>query len=717
MNRRQCSVALWACLTLIIQFACSSTSSLSAGPQMKDQLQNQNNTSAPNDPYLWLEDVEGESALKWVRERNQRSTVPLESRPEYKKMEAEIRKILLAKDRIPSVMYESGHVYNFWQDEKHVRGIWRRMPLKAFQKQSTQWEILIDLDQLAREENENWVWQGANFLHPHAKRAMITLSRGGKDAAVEREWDLRTRAFVKDGFVVPEAKSNVDWMNENALLVATEMGPNSMTKAGYPRQVRLWTRGQSLAQSKLLLEVGENDMSAYAWTRVTSKGTYHFVSRVINFWESRIFLLGADQSLIPLPIPQDVDVQGVHDHFAYMILRSAWQTKSRTFPQGSLVSIDLDQLSAEPQLMLEPTARMSPTSTLSTRDAVFVQTIDNVKGGAFRLSRVDNSWKAEPTTFPTEGDLSLMSSDSKDNVVLALYESFLTPPQLLLGQDGNGKFDVQVLRTIPERFRGQDLVSEQREAVSADGTRIPYFIVRHKNTKMDGQTPTILYGYGGFEVSMTPFYLGATGKIWLEEGGAWVLANIRGGGEFGPRWHQAALLKNRQKAFDDFIAISEDLIHHKVTSPSKLAIMGGSNGGLLVGATFTQRPDLFRAVVCQVPLLDMLRYHKLLAGHSWMAEYGDPDDPEMAQVIQRYSPYQNVTKDKSYPTVFFMTSTKDDRVHPGHARKMAARMEEFGHKFEYYENIEGGHGAAANLEQRIHFQALTYTFLRRELGL
>lgn len=690
---------------------------LVAGCATSSKGSNQEKLMAENDPYLWLEDVEGEKSLAWVRERNERTTSALEARADYKKLDKDIRRILLAKDRIPSVRYQGGWVYNFWQDDKNVRGLWRRMPLAMYTSKSDKWETLLDLDQLAKNENENWVWEHSMCLPPGDGRCLLSLSRGGKDASVIREFDISSRTFVNGGFEVPEAKSSVSWFDKDTVFVGTDFGPGSMSKSGYPRQVRIWKRGEPLSSAKMIFEATEADMAAGGWTSFSPHGTYRLVTRTVSFWESQTHLLKDDLTLSRIPFPDDANILGVHQNYAYASLRTDWKTAAHTFVAGSLVALDLDDLSAAPNLMFEPTEKIAIDGTIDTKSAVFVRLVDNVKGRAVRITRSGQTWKVEPTPFPSEGNLDLSSGDSFDDVIFASYESFLTPPAVLVGNARDGKLKIKRARALPARFNANDLISEQLEATSADGTKVPYFVVRHKNAKTDGSTPTVLYGYGGFEVSLTPYYLGSTGKIWAEKGGAWVVANIRGGGEFGPKWHQAALKENRQRAFDDFIAVGEDLVRRKITSPAKLAIMGGSNGGLLVGAALTQRPDLFRAVVCQVPLLDMLRYHKLLAGHSWTAEYGDPDDPKMAEIIRKYSPYQNVNQATTYPTVFFMTSTKDDRVHPGHARKMAARMEEFGHKFEYFENIEGGHGAAANLEQRIRFQALTYTFLRRELGL
>ncbi len=670
------------------------------------------------DPYLWLEEIESDRALEKVRGWNSLAQKELESDPRYKGIESDIRKILLAKDRIPTGTFFGGYLYNFWQDEKNVRGLWRRTTLSEYKKASPKWEVIIDVDDLAKKENENWVWKRADCRAPEYDRCLVHLSRGGKDAVVVKEFDLKTKTFVENGFQLPEAKSSIDWIDKDTVFVGTDFGPGSMTKAGYTRQTRIWKRGQPLEETKVLYEGSEDDVWIGGYSMKTPVGNYSVVERGISFNTHEEFLVDEKGDLKKLPIPLDFIIKTVFQHRLIGILRSDLQSGTRLLKTGSIVAYDLRDFNAAPVLIMEPGERDSIESVVSAKDHVFIQMYSNVKGRLLRASLSQNGeWKIETVKTPDNGDLEISSSDPFSDTLIVNFSSFLVPSSIYSVVDKAGALPkLDKLKSAPARFNAKGLIVEQYETASRDGVMIPYFIIRPKNLKFDGKAPTLLYGYGGFKVSETPFYLNATGKVFSEKGGVFVLANIRGGGEFGPKWHQAALQKNRQKAFDDFIAIAEDLIRRKVTSPQHLGIKGGSNGGLLVGSVFVQRPDLYNAVVCQVPLLDMLRYHKLLAGFSWVDEYGNPDDPSMAEYIKTYSPYQNVIPDKKYPRIFIMTSTKDDRVHPGHARKMAARLEEYKHPFLYYENIEGGHGAAANIEQRIHFSSLEWTYLWKQLG-
>lgn len=654
------------------------------------------------DPHLWLEEVESPEALGWVRKRNEKSLATLTAGRRYAEVESSVRSIVLAKDRVPMPSLAKGWVTNFWQDATHVRGVWRRATVAEYERESPRWETLLDVDALARDEKENWVWKGASGLPPEHDRYLVFLSRGGKDASVVREFDVPTRSFVADGFVLPEAKSRVGWKDADTLLVATDFGPGSLTRSGYPRLLKEWKRGGG--RSEVLAGL-ESDVSVSGSTVFRPEGRWTFLRRSPAFFQTETRLLEADGTRRLLPLPLDASIQGGFQGSLLALLRSPWKGA----PAGSLAAVPLPAAS-EPEVLLAPGPRSSIQDVAVTRSAVYVQLLDDVKGRVVRFRRSGAGWTKEPVDLPDHGSVGFVSSDPFDDRLYLRFESFLVPSTLYV-LDGD---ELRPVKRMPARFSAEGLAVEQREARSQDGTAVPYFVVRRKDAGED--RPTLLYGYGGFEIPLTPSYLGVTGKVWLEAGGAYVLANIRGGGEFGPAWHQAALKERRQNAFDDFIAVAEDLVRRKVTSPRRLGIMGASNGGLLVGATFTQRPDLFGAVVCGVPLLDMTRFHKLLAGHSWVAEYGDPDDPAQGQAIRRWSPYQNVRAGVTYPKVFFVTSTKDDRVHPGHARKMVARMEAQGHDVLYFENIEGGHGAAANLEQRVRRSALEFSFLFRQLA-
>nr|WP_202033760.1 MULTISPECIES: prolyl oligopeptidase family serine peptidase [unclassified Massilia] len=666
------------------------------------------------DPYAWLEDVGGERPLAWVREQNALAEKALGG-PDGEALRARLQAILDARERIPYVSREGGYLYNFWRDADHERGIWRRTTLAEYRKAAPQWETVIDLDALARDEHENWVWAGATCLKPQATRCLVSLSRGGGDAAIVREFDLERRAWVAGGFALPEAKSEVGWIDADTLFVGTDFGPGSMTGSGYPRIVKAWKRGTPLSAATTVFEAQGGDLSASAYKDMTPGFEREFVSRQIDFYSSELFLREGDR-LVKVDKPLDANAYAVRDQIL-MELRSTWQVGGRTWPQGALLAIDFSRFmrgERDFEMLFTPTATTSLEGVTVTRDALLLTVLDKVKNRLVELRHEGGSWQRRDVAAPDVGSLGVWAFDPiESNDYFLTVTGFLTPTTLYLGSVG--KDSRERLKAMPAWFDGARLAVSQFEAKSKDGTMVPYFVVMDRRAKRDGRNPTLLYGYGGFEVSLTPSYSGMDGAGWLESGGVYVLANIRGGGEFGPRWHQAALKEHRQRAFDDFLAVAKDLIKRKITSPRHLGIMGGSNGGLLVGAAMTQRPDLFNAVVCQVPLLDMRRYHKLLAGASWMGEYGDPDDPAQWEFIGKYSPYQNVFKDKHYPPVLFTSSTRDDRVHPGHARKMAALMRDQGHQVLYWENTEGGHAGAANNTQQARMWALTYTFLRKQL--
>ncbi|WP_156648753.1 prolyl oligopeptidase family protein [Massilia sp. Leaf139] len=670
--------------------------------------------TTPPDPHAWLEDVSGERALDWVRAHNAVSEGSLGG-PAHEALRARLQGILDAKERIPYVSKHGDHLYNFWRDAAHERGIWRRTTLDEYRKPAPQWETVLDLDALAKTENENWVWAGAACLQPRGTRCLVSLSRGGGDADVVREFDLETRAFVAGGFALPESKGSVAWIDRDTLFVATDFGPGSMTASGYPRIVKEWKRGTPLQEAKLVFEAAPDDLSASARRDLTPGFERDMVTRQIGFYSSEVFLREGGK-LVRIDKPMDANAYAVRDQLM-IELRSDWQVGGRTWPQGSLLAIDFAAFlrgQRNFEALFTPTSTSSLDGVAVTRNALLLTVLDKVKNRLVELRRDSGEWQRREVDTPGIGTLGVAALDEieSDDYFLSVTD-FLTPTTMYLGQVGSdGR---ERLKAMPAWFDAKPYTVSQFEAKSKDGTLVPYFVVQPRGARLDGKNPTVLYGYGGFEVSLKPAYSGMIGAGWLERGGVYVLANIRGGGEFGPRWHQAALKEQRQKAFDDFLAVAKDLIKRKVTSPRHLGIMGGSNGGLLVGAALTQRPDLFNAVVCQVPLLDMRRYHKLLAGASWMGEYGDPDDPKQWEFIGKYSPYHNAFKDKHYPKVLFTTSTRDDRVHPGHARKMAALMETQGHAVLYWENMEGGHAGAANNTQQARMWALTYSFLYAQL--
>ncbi|MBZ2209450.1 prolyl oligopeptidase family serine peptidase [Massilia soli] len=671
--------------------------------------------SAPVDKYLWLEDVDGAEALAWVAERNAAARKELEAGARFPAIHARLKTILNSKERIPFVTMHGDYVYNFWRDATHVRGIWRRTTLASFQKPDPAWETVIDVDQLAKDDGENWVWAGASCLKPNGERCLVSLSRGGGDAHVVREYDLAARAFVKDGFMLPEAKGGASWIDRDTVFVNTDFGAGSMTSSGYPRIVKEWKRGAPLADARLVYEARAGDLAASAWKDFTPGHENEFIERQITFYTSEMFVREAGQ-LVRVPKPDDANAYTVRDQLV-LELRSDWQVGAVTYPQGALLATgfkDFMKGGRAFEVLFAPSPTRSLDGVAVTRSALLVNELDKVRNRLVELRHVDGKWQRRAVDAPAMGALGVSAVDavSSDQYFLTVTD-FLTPTTLYLGQVGDDRR--ALLKSMPSFFDAKPYTVRQFDATSKDGVKVPYFVVMRKDAKMNGKNPTVLYGYGGFEVSLKPSYSAVAGDAWLAQGGVYVLANIRGGGEFGPRWHQAALKDQRQRAFDDFIAVAQDLIKRKVTSPRHLGIMGGSNGGLLVGAAMTQRPDLFNAVVSQVPLLDMQRYHKLLAGASWMGEYGDPDDPAQWGYISRYSPYHNVFSDKRYPRVLFTTSTRDDRVHPGHARKMVAKMQEQGHDVLYWENTEGGHAGAANNDQQAQMWALTYSFLLNQL--
>jgi len=688
------------------------------------------------DPYRWLEDVQGEQALAWVRERNAESEGLLAARPEYAPIREQLLAVLNSKERIPQITRRGDHFYNLWRDDTHPRGLWRRTTLDEYRQPNPSWETVLDIDALASAEGENWVWAGTDALDTAPHRCLVSLSRGGADATVVREFDTTTKKFIADGFALPEAKSSVTWIDENTLYVGTDVGPGSLTASGYPRLVQRWSRGTPLASAMTVFEGEVTDVSVSVSVDLTPGHERTFFSRSLDFYHQQHFLLQGE-ALVSVDLPSDASFSfwnhaGSVADTLLIELRSDWTVAGSTHASGSLLATDaLAYLAGERRftLLFTPTATCSLAGYSPTREHLIVNLLDNVASRLELWRRTPGGFEPQSIDAPCPGTLSVRSlhdpmrqDDPLAESYLLGYTDFLTPDSLFFGRtkaDSGMAADppaLELLKARPALFDATGLRTEQRFATSADGTRVPYFLVWPRGAKADGRNPTLLYGYGGFEIALNPWYPAGHGLAWFERGGVLVVANIRGGGEFGPAWHQAAIREHKQRSYDDFIAVAEDLIAGGVTSPQHLGIMGGSNGGLLVGAAFTQRPELFNAVVCQVPLLDMRRYHTLLAGASWMAEFGNPDVPEDWAHIARYSPYQNLSADKTYPEVLFTTSTRDDRVHPAHARKMAARMREMGHALLYYENIEGGHGGAADNSQRSHLQALEFAYLWRQLG-
>jgi len=681
-------------------------------------IQSTNRADEPaSDPHLWLEDVTGERQLDWVRARNALTTEALAGTDAFRKLEARLLSILDSKERIPMVSKIGDRFYNFWRDAKNPKGLWRRTTLEEYRKPEPAWETVLDLDALAAAEGENWVWHGATVLEPEDRRCLLSLSRGGADADVVREFDLQTRAFVAGGFTLPEAKSRVAWRDAGSLFVATDFGPGSLTTSGYPRTVREWRRGTPLETATIVYEGRPDDMSVRGHRDLTPGFERDFVHRQIGFWTSEMFLR-RDGRLVKIEKPDDATA-AVHREWLLVELRSDWTVGAATYKAGSLLAADFEAfLAGERRLhvLFEPTERVSLASFATTKGHVVLTMLDNVRSRLAAVSPRDGRWHREPLPgVPDIGTATAVPVDDLESDEYFLITSGPTEPSTLsLGSIGAA--GVERLKQAPSFFDATGLAVSQHEAVSEDGTKIPYFQIAPKALPLDGSSPTLLYGYGGFEIPLVPGYDALAGAAWLEKGHAYVIANIRGGGEFGPQWHQAALKAKRPRAYEDFIAVAEDLIRRKVTSPERLGVKGGSNGGLLVGNMYTMRPDLFGAVVCQVPLLDMRRFHTLLAGASWMGEYGDPDKPEEWRFIRGFSPYHNVARERRHPPILLTTSTRDDRVHPAHARKMTALLLEQGKEVHYYENIEGGHGGAADNKQRAFLDALGWTFLERQLA-
>ena len=670
------------------------------------------------DPWQWLEEVEGEKALDWVRARNAVTEAELASTGEFKRLESDILEILDSEAKIPYVQKIGDHYYNFWKDAQHERGIWRRTTLQEYRKPNPKWETVIDLDALNEAEGENWVWHGADCLRPDYERCLVALSRGGADADVTREFDLASRTWVEGGFFRPEAKGGLGWIDRDNVYVYTDFGSGTMTESGYPRIVKAWKRGTSMTAAKVVYEGNPDDMYIAAARDHSPGYVRDFVFRTIAFYNDELYLRRADGTLDQVDVPNSTNKSVVREWLG-LELREPWTVGGETYKAGSYIVANFDDFMAgkrDFEVLFAPTDTTSLAGVTWTKDHVVLNVLDDVKNRLSVLTpRDDGTWTSKPFTgAPDIGTLGVSAVDSDEsNAVWLTAESYLTPDTLSLATIGQGP---EVLKTMPSFFDASKHEVSQHFATSKDGTRVPYFMVAPKGLERDGSAPTLLYGYGGFEISMLPGYSATVGKGWLEKGGVYAVANIRGGGEYGPRWHQAALKANRHKAYEDFAAVAKDLVARNVTSPEHLGIQGGSNGGLLMGNMLTQYPDLFGAVVVQVPLLDMQRYHKLLAGASWMAEYGDPDKPEEWAFIKTFSPYHLYNPVRDYPATLFTTSTRDDRVHPGHARKMMAKMAEGNEDVRYYENIEGGHGGSANNKQAAHMSALAYTFLWNQLA-
>lgn len=675
---------------------------------------------APDDPFTWLEDIRGERALAWARQENERTLGALQGDPRYQANHDRALAILEARDRIPAVTIRPDGLYNFWQDAEHVQGILRRTSLASYRTETPQWETVLDLDSLSRADGKTWVYHGLDCLPPDERRCLLSISDGGRDADVVREFDLAAGRFVDGGFNLGESKQDTSWEDENSILVGRDWGPGTMTQSGYPFVVKRLRRGQSLDQAVEIYRGEPTDVSASVFVLRDTDGRAHGLIglRALDFFHRRYELLRPGGN-VTLNIPARANLAGIVDGRLLMTLDEAWDAPGGAhFATDSIVSYDLaewerDPNAARPTLVWAPGPRQTLSGVATTHGRLIVTILDTVRGRAFAMNYAEGAWHAQDIALPPNATIGVSTASDRDEQAMFSVTDYLTPNSLWLYDGASGA--VERIKTTPPRFDASHDVVEQLEAVSRDGTRIPYFLIRPANMRRDGSTPTILYGYGGFQVSQVPAYSGTMGKLWLEQGNAYVVANLRGGGEFGPDWHQSAQREHKQRTWDDFQAVAEDLIRRHITSPRRLGAMGGSQGGLLVGTAITQRPDLFHAAVIQVPLFDMLRFPYMGAGASWIGEYGDPRIPAERAWIERWSPYQHLTPGRTYPMPFIETSTADDRVHPGHGRKAAARLAAIGAPYYYYENMEGGHAAGANLQETARRIALEFTYMTRRL--
>jgi len=667
------------------------------------------------DPYLWLEEVEGENALKWVRNENERSKKVISKTENYETLKQNILNILDDDEKIAYPAIVGNYVYNLWRDAKNERGLWRRMLFTDYVAGKTEWETVLDIDKLSDKENKKWVYNGATWLEPNYKICLLSLSDGGTDENEIREFNAETKTFVEDGFYFEPSKGGASWIDENTVLINRNFGEGSLTQSGYPRFVKILKRGQALNEATSIFETDSTSVGSFANTFYTEGKRHQIIYEAKTFYDSDVYYF-LDGKFQKLNYPSDAEFRQYHKEEIVIALQSDWQLDDKVFKQGALVSFNVtDNLAGKtkPQLIFQPDEKSSIASVSSTKDYMLVNVLENVKNKLLKYQMINSSWQKQDVQQLELGSIYLRSAADDANHIFLTYSNFITPTTLYLYNT-----ELNELKTIDqqkENFDANGLMVNQYFANSKDGTSVPYFIVHQQNVQFNGNNPVVIDAYGGFNVSLQPNYNSIVGAGWLAQGGIYVLANIRGGGEFGPGWHQAAQKENRQNAYDDAIAVAEDLINRKITSPQNLGIYGWSNGGLLTGVLFTQRPNLYNAVVVGAPLLDMKRFSKMLAGASWVGEYGDPDKPEEWNYIKQYSPYHNLKAETKYPEVFFVTSTKDDRVHPGHARKMAAKMKYMGYPFLYHETIEGGHGGASTNDQVADKWASIYSYFGMKL--
>ena len=672
-------------------------------------------TQAQEDKYLWLEEVDGQKALEFVNAQNKTTVAELSAEKDYQDIYDKSLAIYNSTDRIAYPSIRGNYVYNFWKDKDHVRGLWRRSTVDDYKKGNPNWETLLDIDKLSEEDDIKWVFKGSSGLYPDYNRFLIQLSKGGGDAVIVKEFDVTTKQFIENGFSIEESKGSASYVDENTLIVTSDFGEGTMTTSGYPRQAKLWKRGTFLKDAQLIYEGETSDVRTWGGVLRDGSEAFTLISRSLTTFSSQN-LIWMNNEISKLDIPDDARLSGVLNNQLIVQLKSDWTVQSNTYNTGTLLSLNFRELlkgNKEIQVIIEPDEFSSISQVSTTKNKLLIGLLTNVISELHTYSFSKGTWSGEKVNAPDFGRISIVGTDDLTDQYFFNFQNFITPSTLYSADARDNTFKAH--KSLPAFFDASRYEVTQYKAKSKDGTMVPYFMVAAKDIKNDGTNPTLVYAYGGFEISSQPFYAATFGVSWLDKGGVFVLANIRGGGEYGPKWHQDGIKEKRQNVFDDLYAVSEDLITKKITNPKHLGVMGGSNGGLLVGVAFTQRPDLYNAAVSQVPLLDMQRYNKLLAGASWMGEFGDPDIPEEWEYIKKYSPYHNLKKGMDYPEVYFGTSTRDDRVHPGHARKMVAKMNDMGYKTYYYENTEGGHAGSSTNEQSAKSGALTFSYLLMKL--
>jgi prolyl oligopeptidase len=671
------------------------------------------------DPYIWLEEARSPEALEWVAKENERTLAAFEADPRYAKLKSDALAIFDSEDRIPFVSFRPDGLYNFWQDKANPKGLLRRTTLESYRTDKPEWEVVLDIDALAKAEGKEWVYQGMTCLPPARTKCMVALSDGGEDATIMREFDTTTKQFVEGGFVL-DAKSQggIDWIDDNTLLVGRGFGEGTLTESEYPFTSRVWTRGTNIADAPEIFRGEAKDVWAGASLLRDNSGTIHARTafRGVSFHES-LYFVEKDGAWLQLDIPKKASPYGIVDGHMLISTDVDWTVDGQTFPADSLIAMDLEEWKANPNgakktLVWAPGERQTKQGGAITGNALFVTLLDNVVGKVLQFNYEGGQWVSKQVPLPDNATIGIAASSDETDQIMYTVSDFLNPTTLYYT---DGSTPPAVLKTSPAYFTPEGMEVEQHEATSKDGTKIPYFIVKPKGMTADGSTATLLTGYGGFQVPRLPGYLGSTGKLWVENGGAYVLANLRGGGEFGPNWHQTAIRENKQRTWDDFIAVGEDLVKRGFTTPEHLGIQGGSQGGLLVGTFFTQRPDLLNAAIVQIPLFDMLRYHLIGRGASWIGEYGDPRIPEQRAWIEGYSPYQKIVAGVDYPSPFLWASTADDRTHPAHARKGAAKLKALGQPYYYFEDTTGGHSGGVDNDQRAKLQALQFVYLMQRL--